>query len=121
MPYIQAVQTVVETPAFLQAARGSGMTEAERNALVTDVAREPTGGVLIVGSGGCRKRRVAGKGRGKSGGYRVITFYAGPDDPVFLLTVFAKGERSNLSDADTAALAVLAKRLLASLRSRIRT
>jgi mRNA-degrading endonuclease RelE of RelBE toxin-antitoxin system len=30
-----------------------------------------------------------GKGRGKSGGYRVITFFAGPDLPICLLTVFA--------------------------------
>jgi hypothetical protein len=51
----------------------------------------------IPGTGGCRKLRVAGRGKGKSCGYRTITFYSGESMPVFLLTVFSKGERSDLS------------------------
>lgn len=38
--------------------------------------------------------------RGKSGGYRVITFYSGSGIPLFLLNVFAKGDRVNLSQAE---------------------
>jgi hypothetical protein len=48
---------------------------------------------LIPGTGGARKVRFAGRGKGKSGGYRVITFYSGPEVPVFLITLFAKGRR----------------------------
>jgi hypothetical protein len=44
--------------------------------------------------------RFAGRGKGKSGGYRVITFYSGRDVPVFLLNVFAKGDRVDLSQAE---------------------
>jgi len=44
--------------------------------------------------------RFAGKGKGKSGGYRVITFYGGDDIPVFLLNVFAKNEKTDLSQAE---------------------
>lgn len=40
---------------------------------------------------------VAGKGKGKSGGYRVITFFSGTDIPVFLLNVFARNEWADLS------------------------
>jgi hypothetical protein len=39
--------------------------------------------------------RVAGRGKGKSGGYRAITFYSGTALPVFLITVFGKGEKAN--------------------------
>jgi len=35
--------------------------------------------------------------KAKSGGYRVVTFYSGPDIPVFLLNVFAKNEKTDLT------------------------
>ncbi len=57
-------------------------------------------GDLIQGTGGARKVRFAGRGKGKSGGYRVITFYAGERLPVFLLALYAKGERANLTKAE---------------------
>jgi len=60
----------------------------------------PKRGDLIVGSGGARKIRFAAPGRGKSGGYRVVTYYGGDDLPVFLLNVFKKGDRVNLSKAE---------------------
>jgi hypothetical protein len=50
------------------------MTEDEIDNLVDFLAENPTAGDLIVGTGGCRKLRVAGRGKGKSGGYRTITF-----------------------------------------------
>jgi hypothetical protein len=67
------------------------------------------------GCGGARKLRVRKPGTGKSGGYRVITYYAGNDVPVFLLTVFGKGEKDNLTKAECNALAGLTKLLKASL------
>ena len=64
------------------------------------MAANPTAGDEIKGTGGARKVRFAGRGRGKSGGYRVITFYAGWDIPMFLLNMFAKGDRVDLSQAE---------------------
>lgn len=61
-------------------------------------------GDLIVGTGGARKLRVAGRGKGKSGGYRVVTYVATDDVPVFLLVLISKGERANLSQAERNAL-----------------
>lgn len=52
------------------------------------------------GTGGARKLRVAGRGKGKSGGYRVITFYAADDVPIFLLDLYGKGEKANLTKAE---------------------
>jgi hypothetical protein len=94
------------------------MTAEEMKAAVDAVARDPRTGDLIVGSGGCRKIRVAGKGRGKSGGYRVVTFYAGSDVPVFLLAVLAKGSRANFSRAEQRAMKEFAKRARDSLGAR---
>jgi hypothetical protein len=75
------MQTVVHTKVFEAAAKRAGMTEAEIAALEDMPARDPEAGDVIQGSGGCRKVRIAGRGKGKSGGYRVITFYSSPRDP----------------------------------------
>lgn len=109
------MHTVIETPSYLSAAKDAGMTDAERTAAVQAIAADPTIGELIVGTGGCRKVRLAGRGKGKSGGYRIITFYADVHTPAFLLTVFSKGERSDLDQLERNALAVLTKKLVASL------
>jgi hypothetical protein len=92
-----AMQAVVETPDYLRDARAAGIGDDERRSIVDYVAASPRAGDLIVGSGGARKIRFAAPGRGKSGGYRVVTYYGGDDLPVFLLNVFKKGDRVNLS------------------------
>lgn len=57
------------------------------------------------GTGGCRKLRWAGRGKGKSGGFRAVTFYTGEFLPVFLLAVLSKGDRENFTKAERNALA----------------
>jgi hypothetical protein len=91
------LQTVVETPAFLSDARSLGLPDVERLAIVSWIAANPAAGDVIEGTGGTRKVRFAGKGKGKSGGYRVITFFTGTDIPVFLLNIFAKNEKTDLT------------------------
>lgn len=97
------MDVVVETPTYLKAAKAAGMTEAEMKAAVLMIAANPEAGDVMVGTGGCRKVRLAGKGKGKSGGYRLITFYK-VGEQVFLLTVFAKGDRANLTQRERSAL-----------------
>lgn len=94
------------------------MTDAEMKAAVDQVAVNPRLGDLIPGAGGCRKARLAGRGKGKSGGYRVITFFVDEDTAVFLLTVFSKGERANLTETEKSQLAQAAKGLVQALRGR---
>lgn len=118
-PYFVGMQTVIETDAYLGAAHDAGMTEDERQAAVCAVSHNPTAGDLMPGTGGCRKLRIAGRGKGKSGGYRVIHYYGGVDVPVFLLTVFSKGERANLSRAECNALEKLTRTLVASLTKKV--
>lgn len=94
------MQTVIETPFYLHDAKAVGLSDKERTEIVDFLAANPAAGAEIKGTGGARKTRFAGKGKGKSGGYRVITFYSGIDVPVFLLNVFAKNEKIDLSQAE---------------------
>ena len=61
------MQTVVETNAYLSASAEAGMTEAERDEVVTLLAIDPAHGAIPSGWGGARKFRFARSGRGKSG------------------------------------------------------
>ena len=88
------MHTVVETAAYLADAKAAGMTEHERNAVVEMIASHPEAGDEIGGTGGARKVRVAGRGKGKSGGYRVIIFYSGEDLPVFFVGCLLQGRES---------------------------
>ncbi len=94
------MHTVVETASYLADARAANLSEAEREAVVELIANHPQTGVEIGGTGGARKVRVAGRGKGKSGGYRVITFFSGKDLPVFLLALYSKGEKANLTKSE---------------------
>lgn len=57
--------------------------------------------------GGLPKVRFARQGGGKSGGYRTIHYYKPDEGPVFLLTMFAKNEKSNLTPKETQLLVQL--------------
>jgi hypothetical protein len=61
-------------------------------------------GVVIPGSGGIRKVRFGFGARGKSGGARIIYLFSGVSLPAFILAVFAKNEKANVSAADRNAL-----------------
>lgn len=109
------MQTIIETAAYIAAAKEAGMTADEMTAVANLVAANPEAGDIMQGCGGARKLRVAKPGQGKSGGYRVITYFAGDTFPAFLLTVFGKNEKANLSKADRNALAAITKRLTEAL------
>jgi RelE toxin of RelE / RelB toxin-antitoxin system len=105
--------TVVETAAFLERAKGI-LSESQRADLVAYLASNPEAGRVIPGTGGARKLRWAISGRGKRGGARTIYYYHNQSIPLFVLDIYAKSERSNLSEADKRSL----KRLLAQIPSR---
>ena len=107
------LQTVVETPAFLTAAKGV-LAESERVELVTMVAENPEAGVSL--GGGIRKVRIALPGRGRRGGARVLFLFSGEDIPVFLLTVFAKNEKADLNTRERTALIAAAKKMVEGYR-----
>ncbi|WP_344806759.1 type II toxin-antitoxin system RelE/ParE family toxin [Allohahella marinimesophila] len=80
--------------------------------MISHLAEFPKSGVLIRGAGGIRKLRWARPGGGKSGGFRVIYYYHDERLPLYLLTMFGKNERANLSEAERNELAKLTKLIL---------
>ena len=64
----------------------------------------PQMGVVIPGTGGIRKMRWAGSGRGKRGGARIIYFVALDDGQILMLYVYAKNDRGDLSESQKKAL-----------------
>ena len=93
------MHTVVEMPSYLADADRL-FSPDERMAIVERLANDPTCGVVIPGSGGLRKVRFGFGARGKSGGARIIYLFSGESLPVFMLAVFAKNEKANLSPAE---------------------
>src|SRR5688572_15431517 len=94
------MHTVVETALFIRSAKDAEVSEEEVDAIKLFLALSPDAGDEISGTGGARKLRFAARGKGKSGGYRVITFYSGIDIPVFLLDIYAKGDQLDLTQSD---------------------
>ena len=87
---------VVETPLFVRQATTVWDDEA-REAFVDFIARNPERGDVIPETGGVRKVRWSVAGTGKRGGARVIYFYHDADRPLYLLMVYAKARREDLT------------------------
>ena len=103
--------TIVEVPPFPKLAEAI-MPEDDLDAFKTFIASNPEAGVVIQGTGGLRKVRWRLKGRGKSGGARVIYYFQSDEIPIFLLTVYAKSRKTDLTAGERAALRALSKRII---------
>ncbi len=94
------------------------LDDAERRDLINYLAEHPLAGDVMKGTGGVRKLRWRRGGQGKSGGVRVIYYVHDEHMPLYLLTLFGKGDRANLTKAERNELASLARRLVAIWRRR---
>ncbi|MGE0716612.1 MAG: type II toxin-antitoxin system RelE/ParE family toxin [Alphaproteobacteria bacterium] len=92
--------------------------EDELAALELLLAASPTAGELVPDTGGVRKLRVAARSKGKRGGARVLYFATDDTMPIFLLTIYGKDEKDDVSPAEKAALHQTAKAILAAYRRR---
>lgn len=109
--------TVVETEAFARRA-DKLLGPDERDELAVFLAANPTAGDLIEGTGGVRKVRFAAKGKGKSGGVRVIHFFVPADGPLYALLIYAKAEQADMSPAQRKVVAEIAAALKGDLKAR---
>lgn len=68
--------------------------------LIPSLEKNPTQGVAI--GQNCYKIRIpiASKGKGKSGGARVITCILQIEKIVYLVSIYDKAEKENISDKD---------------------
>ena len=72
------------------------LTDAEYAKLQAVLTADPSVGNVIPGSGGVRKLRWAGSGRGKQGGVRIIYFLRMGLGQIWMLTVYAKNEEQTI-------------------------
>lgn len=68
--------------------------------LIEELENSPEMGTAIVNQ--CYKIRfaIASKGKGKSGGARIITHFQVVDNSVYLLSIYDKSEQENISDKE---------------------
>ena len=95
---------------------GALLSEQVRTDLVDYLAAHPKAGVIMRGTGGIRKVRWAREGMGKSGGVRAIYYYHDEQMPLYLLTIFGKGAKDNLTQAEQNALRRLVRTLIETWR-----
>jgi hypothetical protein len=88
---------IVETTTFTRQVK-SLLSEEEYRQLQLQLVENPTLGVKEPGTGGLRKLRVQAKGHGKSGGARMIYFWASAKDQILMLYIFPKGSRAQLTE-----------------------
>ena len=84
------------------------LKDDEYRELQSYLMEHPEAGVIIKGGGGIRKIRWAREGTGKSGGARIIYYWAKAPSQIYMLTAYAKNEKENI---DAATLARIAKQL----------
>ncbi len=90
------MHSVAETSIFARRADRL-LRETDRSALIDTLASTPMAGDLVPGLGGIRKLRFAPSGRGKSGGLRVVYYFASVDRPILALLIYAKNEQANIT------------------------
>ncbi len=100
--------TVVETPEFIKQVAGL-LSEKELDELKHHLSANPHAGDLIQGTGGVRKLRWAAKGKGKSGGARIIHYFRATAGCVYIITAFDKSAKIDLTSAERNALKVMVK------------
>src|SRR5260370_39223064 len=88
--------TIVELESF-QVDADNLFTERERNDLTDFIAANPHFGDVMPGTGGVRKLRWGVGAKGKRCGGRVLYYFRDLNIPVFLLAVYKKGERFDLT------------------------
>jgi len=85
----------IETSLFTRLLSGY-LSDDEYLGLQALLMEHPEAGAVVPGSGGVRKLRWAVSGRGKRGGIRVIYYWKCADDEIWMLTLYAKNERSTI-------------------------
>lgn len=76
------------------------LPEVEIARLEQSIAERPDAHPVVAGTGGVRKARWARPGMGKRGGVRVVYYLQSRAEIVYMLDIYAKNEKSDLTPAD---------------------
>ena len=113
----ETLHGIAELPTYVRLAEKLLSVE-ERQDLINYLAEHPKSGDVMEGTGGVRKLRWRRGGQGKSGGVRVIYYFHDDLMPLYLLTLFAKGDKANLTKAERNELADLIDVLISIWKER---
>jgi mRNA-degrading endonuclease RelE of RelBE toxin-antitoxin system len=94
-------------PSFERSSKGLLSEEARRDLELVLVADPHSGGVMPR-TGGFRKLRWRGVGRGKRGGSRVVYFYVAERERIYMVAAYGKESKEDLTEAERAELRKLA-------------
>ena len=100
---------IVETSIFTRRV-AKLLTEDEYRELQSFLVDNPKKGAIIPGSGGLRKLRWSGSGRGKRGGSRIIYYWATSKGQILMLFIYAKNERDDLTSEQLKVLSQIVER-----------
>ncbi|BBP03004.1 hypothetical protein TPL01_22120 [Sulfuriferula plumbiphila] len=100
----------IETPTFTRMVTAL-LSDDEYRELQNELVEDPERGDLIKGGGGIRKLRYAMQGRGKSGGVRLIYYWVKDNHQIYMLVVYPKSKKDDLTDQETAILRNYVKEL----------
>ena len=87
---------IIETPIFTRCIQ-STLSDDEYRLLQTQLVQKPATGKIIPGSGGVRKLRWSGSGRGKRGGIRIIYYWFVNPEIILMLFAYPKKEQDDLT------------------------
>ena len=83
--------------------------------LQLELVENPMKGKLVQKTGGARKIRMAVRGRGKSGGARVIYYFQDRNDAIWMLTAYLKSEKADLRQNEIRDIAEIIKEIKGGL------
>ena len=107
---------IIETAIFTK--RVNDLLDDEQYRLLQWIlVQAPESGKVIPGSGGLRKLRWAGSGRGQRGGIRLIYYWFPKQDRLLMLFLFAKNEQADLTAQQLKTLRLVVQRELGEKRT----
>ena len=93
-------RTFIQTDEFIKNWERLGLTDDDLRRLELEIMKNPQVGPVIQGTGKLRKMRFAFENKGKSGSSRVCYVAFLIHETVYLITVYPKNEKDNLSKAE---------------------
>ena len=105
------IRTFIEMDSFIKKWKAMGLTEDDLIVLQNLLLKDPKIGDVIPGASGIRKVRIPVEGIGKRSGGRVIYIDIEVKESIYLLDVYAKNEKTDLSDKEKKLLEKLVERL----------
>lgn len=99
MEVISTLITIAETHSFQKKSQKI-LDEDELDRLKNFLSNNPQSGEIIPGLRGIRKMRWQVDHKGKSGGVRIIYLFYNASMPVFLLNIYKKSEKSDMSSKE---------------------